>query len=138
MLKQLFLMHPTQDHSEALIEQSIRQAKLLDDKFAADETFLHVILCSPSPQAQKMAKIIAAKFSLRHWPIPVETIASLDGYDGAPDREKDIRALQDIDCAMQQHSVVLAVTDPLRVEGISRTLDQYVRLKNADTITSSP
>ena len=134
MLKQLFLIHTTQDHSEALIGQSIRQAKLLDDKFVADETFPHVILCSSSPQAQKMAKIIAAKFSLPHWPIPVETRDSLDAYDDTPGREKDIQALKDIEAVMYQHSVVLVVTDPLRVEGISRTLGQDVRLKNTECL----
>jgi len=134
MLKQLFLMHPTQDHSEALIEQGIRLAKLLDDKFVADETFPHIILCSSSPQAQKMAKIIAAKFSLPRWAIPVESTGSLDDYADAPRRKKDNQALQDIEAAMQQNSVVLVVTDPLRVEGISRTLGQDVRLKNAECL----
>ena len=134
MLKQLFLMHPIQDHSETLIEQGIRQAKLLDDKFVADETFPHVILCSSSPQAQQMAKIIAAKFSLPHWPIPIETRDSLDDYDGTPEREKDIHALKDIEAVIYQHSVVLVITDPLRIEGISRTLGQEVRLKNTECL----
>jgi hypothetical protein len=133
MLKQLFLMH-TQDHPEALIEQSLQQAKLLDDKFVADETFPHIILCSSPPQAQKMAKIIAAKFSLPHWPIPVETIGSLDDYDDAPDREKDFQSIQDIQSVMYQHSVVLVITGPLRVEGISRALGQDVRLKIAECL----
>jgi hypothetical protein len=133
MLKQLFLMHH-QDHSEVLIEQSIRQAKLLDDKFVADETFPRVILCSSTPQAQKMATIIAAKFSFAYWVIPVEITGSLDAYCGTPGREKDIQALKDIEAAMQQHSVVLVVTDPLSVEGISRTLGQDVILKNAECL----
>jgi len=122
-------MH-TQDHPEALIEQSLQQAKLLDDKFVADETFPHIILCSSTPQAQKMANIIAAKFSLPHWPIPVKTIGSLDDYDDAPDREKDFQSIQDIQAVMNQHSVVLVITGPLRVEGISSALGQEVRLKN--------
>jgi len=126
-------MH-TQDHPEALIEQSLQQAKLLDDKFVADETFPHIILCSSSPQAQKMAKIIAAKFSLPHWPIPVETINSLDDYDDAPDREKDFQSIQDIQAVMNQHSVVLVITGPLRVEGISSALGQEVRLKNSECL----
>jgi phosphohistidine phosphatase SixA len=134
MLKQLFLMHPIQDHSETLIEQGIRQAKLLDDKFVADETFPHVILCSSSPQAQKMAEVIATKFSLPRWAIPVETIGSLDDYDDGSSREEDLRALQDIEAAMQQHSVVLVVTSSLRVEGIARTLGQDVRLKKAECL----
>jgi phosphohistidine phosphatase SixA len=134
MLKQLFLIYPTQDHSEVLIEQGILQAKLLDDKFVVDETFPQVILCSSSPQAQKMAKIIAAKFSFAHWIIPVETIGSLDDYDDATSREKDIQALQDIDTVMYEHSVVLVVTGSLRVEGIARALGQDVRLKNAECL----
>jgi len=80
-----------------------------------------------------MAKIIAAKFSLPHWAIPVETIGSLDDYDDTtPSREKDIQALQDIEAVMHQHSVILVITDSIRVEGISRTLGQDVRLKNAE------
>ena len=126
-------MH-TQDHPEALIEQSLQQAKLLDDKFVADETFPHIILCSSSPQAQKMAKIIAAKFSLPHWPIPVETIGSLDDYDDAPAREKDFQSIQDIQSVMYQHSVVLVITGPLRVEGISSAFGQDVRLKNTECL----
>jgi hypothetical protein len=137
MLKQLFLMH-TQDHPEALIEQSLQQAKLLDDKFVADETFPHIILCSSSPQTQKMAKIIAAKFSLPHWPIPVETIGSLDDYDDAPAREKDFQSIQDIQAVMYQHSVVLVITSPLRVDGISRALGQDVRLKIAECLVYEP
>jgi hypothetical protein len=35
---------------------------------------------------------------------------------------------------MEQNSVVLVVTDPLRVEGISRALGQDIRLKNADCL----
>ena len=101
-------MHYAQGHSEALTEKSIRQAKLLDDKFVADETFPHVVLCASSPQAQKMAKIIAAKFSMSRWAIPVETIGSLDDYDDTtPSREKDIQTLQDIEAVMHQHSVIL-------------------------------
>ena len=132
MLKQLFLIHTTQDGSEALIRQSISLAKLLDDKFTADETFPHVILCSPSPQARQLAKIIAAKFSLPHWAIPVETRYSLGDYGDSPGREKDIQALQDIETVMYQHSIVLVITDPLRVEGISMTLGQDIRLKNTN------
>jgi len=126
-------MH-TQDHPEALFEQSIQQARLLDDKFVVDETFPHIILCSSSPQAQKMANIIAAKFSLPHWPIPVEITGSLDAYYDTLGREKDIQAIKDIEAAMQQHSIVLVVTDPLRVEGISRALGQDVILKNAECL----
>ena len=134
MLKQLFLMHYAQGHSEALTEMSIRQAKILDDKFVADETFPHVVLCASSPQAQQMAKIIAAKFSMSHWALPVETTGSLDDYGDGPHEEKDRQALQDIDATMQQNSVVLVVTGLLRVEGISRILGQDVRLKNAECL----
>ena len=49
MLKQLFLMYYAQGHSEALTEKSIRQARILDDKFVADETFPHIVLCASSP-----------------------------------------------------------------------------------------
>jgi hypothetical protein len=134
MLKQLFLMHYAQGHSEALTEKSIRQAKILDDKFVADETFPHIVLCASSPQAQKMAKIIAAKFSMSRWAIPVETTGSLDDYSDGPHEEKDRQALQDIEAAMQQNSVVLVVTGPLRVEGISRILGQDIRLKNTECL----
>jgi broad specificity phosphatase PhoE len=93
MLKQLFLMHPTQDHSETLIQQGIRQAKLLANGPMADEIPPHVIiLCSPSPQAKKMAEIIAAKFSLSRRVIPVESTGSLDDYDEGPRREQDNQA----------------------------------------------
>ena len=74
-------MHHTQDQSEALSNRAYGKAKLLDDKFVADEIFPHVILCSSSPQAQKMAKIIAAKFSMSRWAIPVETKGSLFQYE---------------------------------------------------------
>jgi len=114
MLKQLILMHYAQGHSEALTEKSLRQAKILDDKFVADETFPHIVLCASSPQAQKMAKIIAAKFSMSRWAIPVETTGSLDDYSEGPHEEKDRQALQDIEAAMQQNSFVLVVTGPLR------------------------
>ena len=125
-------MHYAQGHSEALTEKSIRQAKLLDDKFVADETFPHVVLCASSPQAQKMAKIIATKFSMSRWAIPVETTGSLDDYSDGPHEEKDRQALQDIEAAMQQNSVVLVVTGPLRVEDISRILGQEIRLKDTE------
>ena len=134
MLKQLFLIQFTQGHSEALTEKSIRQAKILDDKFVADETFPHIVLCPSSPQAQKMAKIIAAKFSMSHWVLPVETNGSLDDYGEDPHEEKDRQALQDIEAAMQQNSFVIVVTDPLRVEGISRILGQDIRLKNTECL----
>jgi hypothetical protein len=132
MLKQLFLMHP-QDLN-ALIEQSIQQAKLLDDKFVADETFPGVVLCSSSPNAQKMAHIIASKFSLRNWAIPVEIISSLDDYDDNPREEKDIQVIKDLDAAMLQHSVVLVVTSPRRVIGISKVLGQDIRLANSECL----
>ena len=96
MLKQLILMHHAQGHSEALTKKSIRQAKILDDKFVADETFPHIVLCASSPQVQKVAKIIAAKFSMSRWVIPVETTGSLDDYSDGPHEEKDRQALQDI------------------------------------------
>ena len=134
MLKQLILMHYAQGHSEALTEKSLRQAKILDDKFVADETFPHIVLCVSSPQAQKMAKIIAAKFSMSRWAIPVETTGSLDDYSEGPHEEKDRQALQDIEAAMQQNSFVLVVTGPLRVEGISRILGQEVRLKDTECL----
>ena len=134
MLKQLFLIQFAQGHSEALTEKSIRQAKILDDKFVADETFPHIVLCPSSPQAQKMAKIIAAKFSMSHWVLPVETNGSLDDYGEDPHEEKDRQALQDIEAAMQQNSFVIVVTDPLRVEGISRILGQDIRLKNTECL----
>ncbi len=127
-------MHYAQGHSEALTEKSIRQAKILDDKFVADETFPHIVLCASSPQAQKMAKIIAAKFSMSRWAIPVETTGSLDDYSDGSHEEKDRQALQDIETAMQQHSVVLVVTGSLRVEGISRILGQDIRLKNTECL----
>ena len=66
--------------------------------------------------------------------IPVETTESLDDYGDRPRKEKDNQALQDIEEAMQHNSVVLVVTDPLRVEGISRALGQDIRLKNAECL----
>jgi hypothetical protein len=134
MLKQLFLMHYAQGHSEALTEKSMRQAKILDDKFVADETFPHIVLCASSPQAQLMAKIIAAKFSMSHWVLPVETIGSLDDYGDGPHEEKDHQALLDIEAAMQQNSFVLVVAGPLRAEGICRILGQNIRLKNTECL----
>jgi hypothetical protein len=81
-----------------------------------------------------MAKIIAAKFSMSHWVLPVETIGSLDDYGDGPHEEKDPQALLDIEAAMQQNSFVLVVTGPLRVEGISRILGQEIRLKNTECL----
>ena len=127
-------MHYAQGHSEALTEKSIRQAKILDDKFVADETFPHIVLCASSPQAQKMAKIIAAKFSMSRWAIPVEITGSLDDYSDGLHEEKDRQTLQDIEATMQQHSVVLVVAGLLRVEGISRILGQDIRLKNTECL----
>jgi phosphohistidine phosphatase SixA len=135
MLKQLFLMHYIEDHSETLNQQGIQQAKLLANGPLADEIPPHVIiLCSPSPQAKKIAEIIAAKFSVPRWVIPVETTDSLGNYGAAPRFELDNQALQDIETAMQQNSVVIVVTDPIRVEGISRALGHDVRLKNAECL----
>jgi phosphohistidine phosphatase SixA len=135
MLKQLFLMHYSQDHSQTLIQQGIRQATLLANGPLADEIPPRVIiLYSPSLEAKTIAEIIAAKFSMSRWVIPVESIDSLDDYGDGPRWEKDNQALQDIDAAMQQNSVVLVVTCPLRVEGISRALGQDVRLKNAECL----
>ena len=127
-------MHYAQGHSEALTEKSMRQAKILDDKFVADETFPHIVLCASSPQAQLMAKIIAAKFSMSHWVLPVETTGSLDDYGDGPHEEKDHQALLDIEAAMQQNSFVLVVAGPLRVEGICRILGQNIRLKNTECL----
>jgi hypothetical protein len=135
MLKRLLLMHYTEDHSETLNQQGIQQAKLLANGPLADEIPPHVIiLCPPSPQAKKIAEIIATKFSVSRWVVPVEITDSLGHYDDTPRFEQDNQALQDIETAMQQNSVVIVVTDPLRIEGISRTLGQDVRLKNAECL----
>jgi phosphohistidine phosphatase SixA len=135
MLKQLFLMHCAQGHSEALTEQGIRQATLLANGPMADEVPPHVIiLCAPSPQAKQIAEIIARKFSMSRRVVPVKTTDSLDEYGNGRCNEKDIQALEDIEAAMQQHSVVLVVTDPLRVEGISMILGQDVKLKNTECL----
>ena len=135
MLKQLFLMHYSQGQSEVLTEQGIKLVKLLANGPMANEMPPHVIiLCSTSPQAKQIAEIIAAKFSMSRRVIPVESIGSLDDYGNDPCSEKDKHALQDIETAMQQNSVVLVVTVPLRVEGISRALGQEVRLENAECL----
>lgn len=135
MLKQLFFIHYSQDYCESLTEQGLRQAQLLADGPMADAISPDVIiLCSPSQQAKKIAEIISAKFSMSRWVIPVETKNSLDDYGDNPHKEKDNQAIQDIEAAMQQNSVVLVVTDPLRVEGISSALGQDVRLKKAECL----
>ena len=133
MLKQLILMPYSQGHSEALTEQGIRLVKLLANGPMAEEIPPHVIiLCSPSPQAKKIAEIIAAKFSMPRRVILVETTGSLDEYGNDPCNEKDNQAFEDIEAALQQHSVVLVVTGLLRVEGISRILGQGISLKNTE------
>lgn len=135
MLKQLILMHYSQGQPEVLAGQGIRLVKLLDNEFMADEISPRiVILCSPSPQARKIAEIIAAKFSMSRWVIPVEPISSLIDCGEDSRWEQDILALQDIEAAMEQYSFVLVVTGPLKVEGLSRALGYDVRLKNSECL----
>ena len=135
MLKRLILMHYSQGQSGVLTEQGISLVKLLAKSLMADEVPPHVIiLCSSSPQAKKIAEIIAAKFSMSRWVIPVETSVSLDDYGDGLLKELDNQAIQVIEAAMQQNSAVLVVTNPLRVEGISRALGHDVRLKNAECL----
>jgi hypothetical protein len=135
MLKQLILMPYSQGQSEVLTEQGIRLAKLLGNELMLDEIPpCVVILCSPSPQARKIAEIIAAKFSMHRWQIPVEPKESLDDRGEDSRWELDILAIQDIESAMQQNSVVLVVTGPLKVEGLSRALGYDIRLKNSECL----
>jgi len=132
MMKRLFLMHYAQGNSEALTGQGLLQVKLLADGPLADEIPPHVIiLCASSPQAKLIADIIAAKFSMSRWGIPIETTGSLDDYGDNPRNEKDRQALENIEAAMLRHSIVLVITGPLRVEGISTILGQGVSPKNA-------
>ncbi|MDD2659176.1 MAG: hypothetical protein PHY54_05765 [Methylococcales bacterium] len=135
MLKRLYLMHYYQGQSEALTGQGIRLVKLLENGLMADEIPPRVIiLCSPSPQAKKIAEIIAAKFSMSRWLVPVEPEDCLD--DGGEEScwEQDILALQDIEAAMEQNSVVLVVTGPQKVEGLSRAVGYDIRLKNSECL----
>jgi len=135
MVKQLFLMHYAQGNAEALTEQGLLQVKLLADGPLAEEIPPHVIiLCAPSAQAKLVADIIAAKFSMSGWGIPVETTGSLDDYGDNPRNEMDKQAIEKIEVAMWRHSVVLVITGSLRVEGISRILGQGVSLKNAECL----
>ena len=132
MMKRLFLMHYAQGNFEALTGQGLLQVKLLADGPLADEIPPHVIiLCASSPQAKLIADIIAAKFSMSRWGIPIETTGSLDDYGDNPRNEKDRQALENIEAAMLRHSIVLVITGPLRVEGISTILGQGVSPKNA-------
>jgi hypothetical protein len=133
MLKQLYLMHYCQGQSEELTGQGIRLVTFLDNGLMADEVPPGlVILCSPSPQAKKIAEIIAAKFSMSRWQIPVEPKENLDDCGEDSRWEQDILAIQDIEAGMEQNSVVLVVTGPQKVEGICRALGYDIRLKNSE------
>lgn len=135
MLKQLLLMHYSQGESAALTEQGIGLVKFLASSVMADEIPPRVsILCPLSPQARKIAEIISAKFSMSRWVIPVESTGSLDNYGEGSRRELDNQTLQDIETAMQQSSFVIVITDPQRIEGISKALGQDIRLKNAECL----
>jgi hypothetical protein len=135
MLKQFILMHYSQGKSEVLTGQGIRLVKLLDNGLMAEEVPPgFVILCSPSTQAKKIAEIISAKFSMSRWQIPVVPKDSLDDRGEDSRWEQDILALQDIEAAMEQNSVVLVVTGPQKVEGISRALGYDIRLKNSEIL----
>lgn len=135
MLKQLFLMPYSQGQSKALSEQGSRLVKFLTDELMADEIPPYItILCSSSPQAKKIAEIIAANFSISHWAIPIESTGGLDDYGCNSPSELDNQALKEIEAAMLQNSVVLVVTDPLRIEGISKALGQNIKLKNAECL----
>jgi len=135
MVKQLFLMHYAQGNAQALTEQGLLRVKLLADGPLAEEIPPHVIiLCAPAPEAKLIADIIAAKFSMSGWGIPVETTGSLDDYGDNPRNEMDKQAIEKIEVVMWRHSVVLVITGLLRVEGISRILGQGVSLKNAECL----
>ena len=135
MVKQLFLMHYAQGNAQALTEQGLLRVKLLTDGPLAEEIPPHVIiLCAPTPEAKLIADIIAAKFSMSCWGIPVETTGSLDDYGDNPRNGMDKQAIEKIEAAMLRHSVVIVITSPLRVEVVSKTLGQGVSLKNAECL----
>lgn len=135
MLKQLFLMPYSQGQFKALSEQGTKLVKFLTDELMADEIPPHItILCSSSPQAKKIAEIIAANFSISRWAIPIESTGGFDDYGYNSPSELDNQALKEIEAAMLQNSVVLVVTDPLRIEGISKALGQNIKLKNAECL----